>query len=999
MLSPLVIGQPGVVSAATGACNASTFTAGGFASAGISNGALYMWGNNGDGQLGVGFTSGGQPTPLPVVTTTGLTSPTAVSTWGGSSFAVDVSGQLWGWGDNHWGELAKPSLASITSPTRIAGPNHVVQASSGGFYTLALTADGTVWGWGTSFYGGLGFVQQTAQTTPVVLPALSHIVEVSAGPYASVALKADGTVYGAGQNMDGELGLGSGVSQASTFQPLPGLSNVTQVVINESGNLSAFVVAVDQGGHVFAAGNNREGEMGRGAPSSTNQVTFAQVPNLDSVVAVAAGDGHILALKSDGTVWAWGYNPYGQLGDGTVDDKAAPIRVSFPAGTQLVNVAAGFFHSMALDSSGNLWSWGANSLGELGTGTAGGFSLTPVKVRLGPVGTPCVPLAKTYLPSVNGYAFQNDGIGITSPTYGRMAEFYSASKPLMYIPFTSFPTGQGLLFYYGLFKPFYVGYPLLGGGGLCYGMSASNQFLFNTFPDKSAFNSFSRLQSQFTDSWGPSPSPGDATVEDLIDRYHSRQLAASGAIAAIDSWNHTEDTGGNRAALDVIAAVTDTGKTEWVGLGPARSLWRDGIGGKARFLQLFNDSHAVLAYGVDRTKTPMQIKVYDPNAPNDDHAYIQIVDDASRPGGGIRLVHNDDPQNGVSYGGGIVGKTDYGQPTEWTLMPLQDGAFTNLGIVPGQTNQHWVLDAAPLAWLHGARTVFINGIPVFKILGAAPASNNTLEMLPSGTGFAGTVTADTFNSQTSQMVGSHGAQITQTDASAAGTSHQVVISPDATEVTLSNASATEQYTVALDGDFLSAAYGRRITLSGATLAPGSTLDIRVDPAYSSVALSVSGVPDERANLLLEQLSQFGGSANVTALIPGKGTQGNIFVADWANLASSLIFEVVTTPDGNVTGLILQDNPAQRQALLTALLQTVGAGLAQISDLGIRNSLQSKVDNAIRQAGRSPAAAANMLEAMRNEIAAQSGKAIDTALAASLDTTLRESIGLLRATMG
>ena len=391
-LSPLAVGQPAVVSAATSVCTASTFTAGGFVSAGISNGTLYMWGANGAGQLGVGFFSGGQPTPLPVLTTTGLLSPKAVWTWGGSSFAIDSSGQLWGWGDNYWGEVGKPTTVKLfASPVQITGPNHVVQASSGGFDTMALTADGTVWGWGTSFFGGLGFVQSTPQPTPAVLPGLSNIVEVSDGPYTSVALKADGTVYGAGQNMAGELGLGSAVSQTSTFQPLPGLSNVIQVAINGEGNLSAYVVAVDQSGHVFAAGNNQDGEMGNGSPSSTKQVTFAQVPNLGSVKSVAAGDSHILAVKNDGTVWAWGSNSYGQLGDGTTNDNATPLQVSFPAGTQLVGVAAGFSHSMALDSNGNLWAWGANSLGDLGTGTTSTLSTKPVKVALGPVAAPCAP--------------------------------------------------------------------------------------------------------------------------------------------------------------------------------------------------------------------------------------------------------------------------------------------------------------------------------------------------------------------------------------------------------------------------------------------------------------------------------------------------------------------------------------------------------------------------------------------------------------------------------
>jgi len=981
--------QPAAAAPVSTVCSASTFSAGFGDSGAVVNGNLFMWGGNYDGELGLGYRLDVVGTPTHVATSTGLANVTGV--WAGfqTAFATDASGKVWGWGDyNAFGERGNNTGFNI--PGLVPGPVNVVSIGPAETQTIAVTKDGTLWGWGRPRNLGL---PGSFPVNPTVLPGPANVVKVAAGEPYSLALTSNGTLYGTGGNYRGQLGIGSGVTGVSSFTAIGSLSGIVDIAA--SGSLGTqFTLAVDGSGNVYAFGSNFYGQMGKPA-STTPQFTPGLVPGVGSVTQVVAGDGHALALKSDGTVWGWGANLAGQLGNGTTANSSTPGPVSFPAGVKLVRIAAGGSHSMALDSNGHLWGWGYNGDGEIGNGfILAPPVLTPVQLNLGPVASGCAPPSpKQYMPSVNGYQFPNDGKGIMSPSYERMADFYPLSRPEMYIPFTSMETPQGALFYNWLFLPFYVGYPRIGGGGLCFGMAASNQFLFNEFPDKSAYDSFPTLTTKFSDKWGPSPSPGDTTIEEMIDRYHSRQLAAAGALAAINSWNHTEDNGGNMAAMNAIAAVTDTGKTEWVGLGPARSLQGQGGAGWGRFLYLFNESHSVLAYGVN--KSLMQIKVYDPNDPNDNDAYIQIVPDVSTPGGGMVLVHRD----GVSYGGGKVGGTDYGLPTEWTLMPLPEEAFSPGGNVAGQDNLHWVLDVSPISWLQGSRTASLNGTPVFRMLGATPGSTTAIEMLHPGTGFAGTVTADAVDSQTSQMAGSHGAQIIQTDASAAGTTHQIAISPDATQVTLSNASAAEQYTLALDGDFLAASYGRRITLSGAGLSPGSTLDVSVDPSYSSLALSASGMRDERANLLLEQVSQTGGSASVTAVIPGNGAQGNVYVGDWTALPSSLIFEVVTAQDGRVTGLMLQDNPSERQALLTSLLQKVGTGVAQIADDGVRSSLQSKLDNATRQAQHNPIAAANMLDAMRNEIAAQSGKAIDPGSAASLDATLRETVGLLRATMG
>lgn len=992
MLSPIAVGQAIPVVASTTSCTASTFAAGGFNSAAIFSGKLYMWGNNSDAELGIGVSGGpGRPSPLPVVTTTGLVNPTATWTSGVSSFAVDPSGQLWGWGDNFFGELGNPSSRVFTSPAQITGPTQAVSVSSGGFATLAATPDGTVWGWGMSPDGELGFVNSTPQMTPIVLPGLSNIAQVSNGPFTSVALKADGTVYGAGQNIGGALGLGSGVSQSTTFVPLPGLSNVVEIASNETGFFSAFVVAVDQSGHVFASGNNRDGEMGNGSVSSTPQFTFAQVPNFDSVVAVAAGDRQVLALKSDGTVWAWGGNATGQLGDGTLDDSATPVQVSFPAGTELVSIAAGFSHSMARDSDGNLWSWGSNSSGELGIGTVGGFRTVPVEVA-------CPPPA-TYLPSINGYRFDNPGGDlVTVPSFDQMASYYPSSGFEIFYPFSHKETFLADWFNNNWFKSTYT-------GGLCYGMAASDQFLYNTFPDKSAvtlYPDFPGLPGTFPGALGASPSPADTNIEQFIDRYHSRQLAAAGVVTGIRSWKNTELTGGNRAALDAIATAVASGKTEWVGLGPSSAVLTETpnpLANKDRFWFLYNESHALLAYSVD--KSLGRIRVYDPNFPSDDKAYIQIVDSPINSGGGIKVIHHGDPSdpNSVSYGGGInPNGTDLGQSGEWTLMPLRQEAFTDNGIAPPYDNRHWAIDLVnPIALIAGAKLSDLLGDPIFIMRNTISTDPTHSELLPPGTGLAGSITAARPGARTSQASGSHAVDVTQTDAAATGTTHQVAISPDASHVNLSNSSSIQQYTITLGADFLTSSFGRSFTVSGINLVPGGTVDVSADPSYSALTLSASAMAGQQANLQLSQLGQGAGSTSVTVTIPATGSHGVVFVGDWTALAQSLVFEIVTGPNGQVTGLVLQDNAGQRQQVTTQLLQSIQAAINLVADIGIRNSLQAKLDNASKQIGKGdPGTAANVLDALSNEVAAQSGLAIPTELASSLSASLSELIGLLRA---
>jgi hypothetical protein len=995
MLSPLAVGQPQAMAAATGACTVSTFSAGSSYSGAVdSTGRVLTWGRNFEGELGIGSTGNETGTPTPVVTTTGLTS--VAGFWAGNftTFAVDSSGQVWGWGDNSFNQ--RGNNTGNSSPAMVVGPTQVVSIGPGFEHTIAVTADGTVWGWGTVGAFGVQLPGNFAFSDPIVVPGLAGVTKVAGGDGYSLALTSGGAVYAAGSNAKGELGLGSGVDNATTFQPIPGLSGA--VDISAASTLGDYSVVLDQSGHVFAFGDNFYGQMGNGSSSTTYQYISTQVSGLDSVVKISAGDGHVLALKSDHSVWAWGFNEFGQLGNGSTTNSSRPVQVSFPAGVQLVSVSAGLAHSMALDSDGNLWAWGHNGDGELGNGFDPGLPVTlPFKVNVGTIASPCgPPETKTYLPSVNGYAFNNPGAPqATVPDYDRMASFYPSSSLEIFFPFQKGPSFIAKWFNSTFWTSTYT-------GGLCYGMASSDQFLYNTFsaPVKSLYPNFP--DSTFPGGLGASPSPSDSNIEQFIDRYHSRQLAESGVLEASGAWSASEALGGNVGALFLIAAGVASGKTVWVGLGPSKAVLTetsDPRKNAARWGTLFAESHAVLAYAVDTTLG--RISIYDPNSPSDNHAYIQIVPSAINTGGGIEVIHHSapgDPLYNVSYGGGITSSgQDFGQPGEWTLMPLPDTAFTDDGFLPGVDNRHWMLDIGnPLLWVAGGYVIKHIG-PIFIMRDTGALSLVEGQQLPSGTGLSDTMTATELGSRTAQATGSHAVDIVQTDAGAVGSTHQVSITPDSSQLNLSNSNSLQQYTATLEADFMASGYGRRMTVSGATLAPGGSLSLAADQAYSTLSLSTSGMAAGQANLALEEAGQGAGSASVTATVPGSGGSGIVYVGDWTGLGQSLIFESVTQSDGTITGLLLQDNAGQRQQLTDQLLQSIKAAINQVADAGVRNSLRAKLDNAGKQIGKGdPRTAANVLDALDHEVAAQLGRAVPSDLAASLSASLSELIGLQRA---
>jgi len=223
--------------------------------------------------------------------------------------------------------------------------------------------------------------------------ALAVTPPIMAGLNHNLALKTDGTVWAWGDNAYGQLGDGTTSTESAIPVQVAGLTGVTAIAAGGYHSL-----ALKNDGTVWAWGYNFYGQLGAG--TTTDSAIPVQVAGLTGVTAVAADDYHSLALKNDGTVWAWGNNAYGSLGDGTTTNSATPVQVAGLSGANAI--AAGFYHSLALKNDGTVWTWGNNFYGQLGDGTTTN-SATPVQVA-GLAGATAVAAG-----DLHSLALKNDG--------------------------------------------------------------------------------------------------------------------------------------------------------------------------------------------------------------------------------------------------------------------------------------------------------------------------------------------------------------------------------------------------------------------------------------------------------------------------------------------------------------------------------------------------------------------------------------------------------------
>jgi alpha-tubulin suppressor-like RCC1 family protein len=380
----------------------------------LSDGTVYSCGYNDEGLLGNGVSDSNDygapqqvlgvcptsnPIPAPPTTTQPatpnhtaaecgyLTNIKAIAAGYYHSLALDNAGNVYAWGDNEYGELG-------------IGNTYGPEACS--YYGYQDSNSTTQY----TYYG--------CSTTPVRVPGLTNVVQIVAGDDFSVALKADGTVWAFGYNYYGQLGQDPATTQCTNYyyyggnpytqtcNPTPtqvqGLPVISQVA---TGMYADHVLALDTAGQVWSWGYNSDGELGRGnfnyseftparvvGPDGTGFLSGVAQPDPAKpyLERIGATEYASYAVMTDGTVYSWGYNSEGELGDGTTNESSTPVHVLGVGGVGFLgNIASlgsgGYETAYAITNDGRLYSWGYNNDGELGIGNDSGNALTPVLVQ------------------------------------------------------------------------------------------------------------------------------------------------------------------------------------------------------------------------------------------------------------------------------------------------------------------------------------------------------------------------------------------------------------------------------------------------------------------------------------------------------------------------------------------------------------------------------------------------------------------------------------------
>ncbi len=361
-----------------------------------TTGVVVGYGANAAGQLGNGSTAANNPTPVSMGLPTG-TRVTAVAAGLNHSLALTTSGQVYGVGDNTYGELGNgaSSTTPVTAPVPVSLPagTTITAISAGDASSLALSSTGTVYAWGINNAGQLGIGSSAADsTTPVAvtLPAGTVVTAISAGFAHNLALTSTGAIYAWGFGTSGQLG--NGASATSTSPVLVKLPTGTTASAIAAGYIHSL--AVTAAGAVLSWGDDTLGELGNGGTTASNVPVSALLPGGTTVSAVSAGYYESMALSASGGVFDWGYNGQGELGNATSNTVAnsSPISVSLPTGLA-VAISSEFENNSALTATGTVYTWGSNAVGELAQPLTVTGSTVPIVAAL-PSATPASAISQ-----------------------------------------------------------------------------------------------------------------------------------------------------------------------------------------------------------------------------------------------------------------------------------------------------------------------------------------------------------------------------------------------------------------------------------------------------------------------------------------------------------------------------------------------------------------------------------------------------------------------------
>jgi alpha-tubulin suppressor-like RCC1 family protein len=346
-----------------------------------SDGTIWTWGRNVGGILGVNDTIN-RSSPVQIGTDTNwydfIKEPFVVN----NRAAIKTDGTLWGWGDSTYLGLSRDNTkADIVYGNIDKTPiRSYSSVAMGQFLGYAIGFDGTLWGWGHNANFMLGDGTSVDRTLPVQIGTATDWSKVSAGDSTSitvsnhkVGIKTDGTLWGWGLNNFGQLGLLDVTSRSIPTQIGPD-TNWKEAVAGNS-----FTIAIKTNGTLWSWGTNTNGVLGLLTAATAHRSSPVQIGTRSDWTQISSGTSHTIAIRSDGTLWAWGNGSLRQLGITTTftGNRSSPTQVGVRS--NWTQIATGRSHSMGVASDGTLWAWGGNVNGQLGISTATGRS-SPVQV-------------------------------------------------------------------------------------------------------------------------------------------------------------------------------------------------------------------------------------------------------------------------------------------------------------------------------------------------------------------------------------------------------------------------------------------------------------------------------------------------------------------------------------------------------------------------------------------------------------------------------------------
>jgi alpha-tubulin suppressor-like RCC1 family protein len=336
---------------------------------------LYAWGDNSpNGQLGLGNVVD-RSSPVQVGA---LTNWAQVAAGGSFTACVTTAGTLFTWGRNTNGQLGQSNVIARSSPVQVGALTNWAQASTGSDHTACVTTAGTLFTWGSNANGRLGDGTVIARSSPVQVGALTTWRQVSVSQQGTFAVTTANTLFGWGANGSGEVGDSTTIERSSPVQ-IGALTNWSQV---SAGTSTHFAIKTD--GTLWAWGASGSGALGDN--SAINKSSPVQIGALTNWVVVAGrvAGGH--AITTAGALWGWGRNQEsGEIGinlGGIGSNRSSPVQVGAGLTWSKLSQGESAAGRSAIKTDGTLWAWGANDFGQLGDGTTVTKS-SPVQVGAG----------------------------------------------------------------------------------------------------------------------------------------------------------------------------------------------------------------------------------------------------------------------------------------------------------------------------------------------------------------------------------------------------------------------------------------------------------------------------------------------------------------------------------------------------------------------------------------------------------------------------------------